>query len=80
MYTIRDDFMNQCSLPLILITNLQGIIVIEMFNEHYTEFLCNLKIPTLFIDTFANKHGRILKSDILYMENYNSTYQMTLSL
>lgn len=81
MYTIRDDFMNQCSLPPNFNHEFtKGIIVIEMFNEHYTEFLCNLKIPTLFIDTFANKHGRILKSDILYMENYNSTYQMTLSL
>lgn len=81
MYTIRDDFMNQCELP----PNFNnestiGIIVIEMFNERYTEFLCNLEIPTLFIDTFANTNGKVLKSDVMYMENLNSSYQMTLSL
>lgn len=81
MYTIRDDFMNQCELP----SNFNnestiGIIVIEMFNEKYTEFLSNLEIPTLFIDTFANTNGKIINSDVMYMENLNSSYQMTLSL
>lgn len=81
MYTIRDDFMFQCELPPNFNHEFtKGIIVIEMFNEKYTDFLCNLEIPTLFIDTFANTNGRILKSDIMYMENYNSSYQMTLSL
>jgi LacI family transcriptional regulator len=81
MYTIRDDFMFQCDLPANFNYEFtRGIIVIEMFNEKYTEFLCNLEIPTLFIDTFANTNGQILKSDIMYMENYNSSYQMTLSL
>lgn len=81
MYTIRDDFMFQCELPANFNYEFtRGIIVIEMFNEKYTEFLCNLEIPTLFIDTFANTNGQILKSDIMYMENYNCSYQMTLSL
>jgi LacI family transcriptional regulator len=81
MYTIRDDFMFQCELPANFNYEFtRGIIVIEMFNEKYTEFLCNLENPTLFIDTFANTNGQILKSDIMYMENFNSSYQMTLSL
>jgi LacI family transcriptional regulator len=81
MYTIRDDFMFQCELPANFNYEFtKGIIVIEMFNEKYTEFLCNLEIPTLFIDTFANIKGQMLKSDIMYMENCNCSYQMTLSL
>lgn len=81
MYTIRDDFMFQCELPANFNYEFtKGIIVIEMFNEKYTEFLCNLDIPTLFIDTFANTNGQKLISDIMYMENVNCTYQMTLSL
>jgi len=81
MYTIRDDFMFHCELPPNFNYEFtKGIIVIEMFNEKYTEFLCDLEIPTLFIDTFANTNRRILKSDIMYMENYNCSYQMTHSL
>lgn len=81
MYTIRDDFMYQCELPANFnYESTKGIIVIEMFNEKYTEFLCNLEIPTLFIDTYANTKGELLKSDIMYMENCNCSYQMTLSL
>jgi LacI family transcriptional regulator len=81
MYTIRDDFMFQCELPPNFnYESTMGIIVIEMFNEKYTEFLCDLEIPTLFIDTFANTNGKILSSDIMYMENFSSSYQMTFSL
>ena len=81
MYTIRDDFMFQCELPANFNYEFtKGIIVIEMFDEKYTEFLCNLEIPTLFIDTFANTDRQKLKSDIMYMENFNCSYQMTLTL
>jgi len=81
MYTIREDVMNQCELPANFNHEFtKGIIVIEMFNEKYTEFLCNLEFPTLFIDTYANTNRQIIKSDIMYMENFNSSYQMTLFL
>lgn len=81
MYTIRNDFMYQCELPLNFnYASTKGIIVIEMFNEKYTEFLCDLEIPTLFIDTYANTKGKTIRSDIMYMENSGSSYQMTLSL
>lgn len=81
IYTIRDDFMSQCELPANFNYDFtKGIIAIEMFNKKYTEFLCNLEIPTLFIDTFANTGRQIINSDIMYMENYNCSCQMTLSL
>lgn len=81
MYTIRDDLMSECKLPANFnYESTKGIIAIEMFNEKYTEFLCNSEFPTLFVDTFANTNGQIIQSDIMYMENYNSSYQMTLSL
>lgn len=81
MYTIRDDIMSSCELPANFNHEFtKGIIVIEMFNEKYTKFLCDLDFPTLFIDTFANITGQIIKSDILYMENFYCSYQMTLTL
>ncbi|WP_033165041.1 LacI family DNA-binding transcriptional regulator [Clostridium sp. KNHs205] len=81
VYTIRDDFMFKCQLPANFNYDFtKGIIIIEMFNECYTEFLCNLEIPTLFIDTFANTAGQMINSDIMYMENYNCSYKMTQSL
>ncbi|MCH4193267.1 MAG: LacI family DNA-binding transcriptional regulator [Butyrivibrio sp.] len=81
MYTIQDDLISQRKLP----ANFNheatvGIIIIEMFSEEYTDYLCSLDIPTLFIDTFANTHRKPIASDVLYMENRNSSYLMTSAL
>ena len=46
-----------------------GIICIEMFNKDYCHMLCDLDIPTLFVDSPVTDLNRPLKSDCLYMDN-----------
>lgn len=46
-----------------------GIICVEIFNQPYADMLCNLGIPTLFVDSPARMHGETLQSDELLMDN-----------
>lgn len=57
-----------------------GIICIEMFNKSYSDFICSLDIPTLFVDSEPLLNILPLKSDVLLMENYKSTYNLTKKL
>lgn len=77
VYLLRKDTIRACSFP----ENFNeqytdGILVMELFDKAYTDFLCRQPIPTLFVDSFANVHHVPIASDILYMENYNTTYQL----
>ena len=51
-----------------------------MFDANYSNFICKLGIPTLFIDCPTTKECPNLESDILLMENYNSVYTVTKNL
>lgn len=46
-----------------------GILCIEMFDLEYDKMLCQLGLPTLFVDTPNKITGNSLPSDQLYMEN-----------
>ncbi len=46
-----------------------GILCVEMFNKDYCHMLCDLDIPTLFVDTPVTDLDKPLKSDCLYMDN-----------
>ncbi len=46
-----------------------AVLCIEMFDYAYDEMVCELGIPTLFVDGPARLHGENLPSDQLYMEN-----------
>lgn len=46
-----------------------AIICLEMFDWDYDDMLCDLGIPTLFIDGPCKKFGKALASDQLYMDN-----------
>lgn len=46
-----------------------GIICVEMFNKDYCHMLCDLDIPTIFVDTPVMDLDRPLRSDCLYMDN-----------
>lgn len=77
IYMLRKDFLNTCTYP----DNFNeqftdGILVMELFDKAYTNFLCNQSIPTLFVDSYANIHHEAIASDILYMENCNSSYRL----
>lgn len=51
-----------------------GIICYELFNYAYSEMLCNLEIPTLFVDSPVIGLNKPLKADRLYMDNQSGIY------
>ena len=52
-----------------------GIICVELFDKNYTNLITKQDLPTLFIDSLVDNEDKIL-ADRLYMENYNSIYNM----
>lgn len=81
IYAIRKEELTALTLPLNFRRETTiGIIAIELFDEAYSQFICAQGIPSLFVDTATNLSGFSLASDILLMENRNSTYAMTKSV
>lgn len=54
-----------------------GILCIEMFDKSYTDFICNLGLPVILADSYANLNFSEIACDIILMENINSTMQIT---
>lgn len=81
MYMIRDNELNSSNLPFNFNPELiDGIICIELFDKHYSKLICDLGIPTLFIDSSSNLENEPLNSDILLMESYHNIYSITKNL
>ncbi|MDO5120568.1 MAG: LacI family DNA-binding transcriptional regulator [Erysipelotrichaceae bacterium] len=47
-----------------------GIICIEIFDPAYSDMICDLNIPVLFVDGPVRKNERSVRADQLMMENY----------
>ncbi|QLG37992.1 MULTISPECIES: LacI family DNA-binding transcriptional regulator [unclassified Paenibacillus] len=62
------------------ISNVDGIICIELFNLKYTQLITDLGIPTIFIDCASDICYPEFHADLLLMENEHSTYQLTRKL
>ena len=70
MHLVEDDHIKSKSIPLTFVRDrISGIICIEMFDWDYDDMICDLGIPTLFIDGPCKRDGRSLPADQLYMEN-----------
>lgn len=82
MYMIRDNEINSSSLPFNFNPELiDGIICIEMFDNNYSKIICDLGIPTLFIDSLTNpEENTPLNADVLLMESYHNIYNITKNL
>lgn len=81
IHMIRDaEITNLCLPNNFTLDSVSGIICMEMFNKSYSNFLCSLDIPTLFVDSEPLLHIPPLKSDVLLMENYKSFYTLTKKL
>lgn len=81
MYVVRDNELNSHCLPSNLdLDTVKGIICIEMFDKDYSDLICNLNIPTLFVDCPNTHDTPPINADILLMENYHSLYYMTKTL
>jgi LacI family transcriptional regulator len=81
MYVVRDNELNTSSLPFNFNPeSVDGIICIEMFDKNYSQIICELGIPTLFIDSPNSHDNSLVNADILLMENYHSIYHITKTL
>ena len=54
-----------------------GILAIELFDRTYTQLICDLGLPTLFIDSYAEAPAELMRCDLVYMENYASAVALT---
>lgn len=51
-----------------------GIVCIEMFDFKYSQMICSLDIPVLFIDSPAGIPDKPLEADRLFMDNRSNIY------
>lgn len=51
-----------------------GILCIEMFDLSYSKMICELDIPTLFVDSPVFQPEKPLKADRLYMDNQSEIF------
>ncbi|SFE34215.1 transcriptional regulator, LacI family [Paenibacillus algorifonticola] len=80
-HIVRDVDQASLSLPNNFdVSNVDGIICIELFDMAYSELITSLGVPTIFIDCASTVCFPDFKADILLMENQHSTYQLTRKL
>ncbi|MEV5030362.1 LacI family DNA-binding transcriptional regulator [Paenibacillus sp. LPE1-1-1.1] len=81
IHIVREADINTLSLPNNFDpSKVDGIICIEMFDKKYSEMICNVGIPTIFIDAAADVFYSDLKADLILMENEYGTYAVTKKL
>lgn len=81
IYLIRDNELKNLSLPNSFNPNLvDGILCIEMFDKEYSNYICSLNLPTIFVDCSPIKDNSNLAADIILMENFSSIYNLTTTL
>ena len=77
-HRVEPENLENKTLPLTFIPErVSGIICFEMFIREYDEMLCELGIPTLFVDGPCKQDGKTLPSDQLYMDNTAGITQLT---
>ena len=77
IHTITDEDIKRTELPPNLyIDQTEAIVCLELFNDKYSQLLCSLNIPVLFVDACSIFYKLGLKCDLLMMENRSSVYQM----
>lgn len=60
-----------------VLSEISGIVAIELFDRDYSQMICDLGIPTLFIDSYTCAPSDLMRCDLVYMENYASSIAMT---
>lgn len=77
MYRVSQMDVRQLTLPHSFnMETTAGIICFEMFDQTYSDMLCDLGVPILFVDAPAPSNGRTLKADRLLMENRSNIFSM----
>lgn len=75
MHRILKDEIKTLKLPNSFVKEqVSAIVCIEMFDEAYSNMICELGLPTLFIDYPATPFSGPIKSDRLIMDNRSGIY------
>lgn len=78
MFEISEDEYREKRLPPHFVrSDISGILAIELFDRDYTQMVCDLELPTLFLDSYAGAPGELMRCDLVYMENYASAIALT---
>lgn len=78
MYQLSPEELQQGRLPdHVTLNQTAGILGIELFNRNYVDMLCNLDLPTIFVDAYAGAYTTLLNYDLVSMENIASTIAVT---
>ena len=54
-----------------------GLLSIELFDRSYLDMLCNLGLPVILVDAYANANITSMNCDLISMENVASTIEVT---
>lgn len=73
MHKVTEENIRNHSLPLTIHwSDVKGILCLEVFDWEYSQMLCALDVPVLFVDGPAKIKGRNLPADQLYMDNMSA--------
>ncbi len=69
-HRVTADNLKNLTLPVTFVPeNCRAIMCIEIFDWNYSEMVCSLDLPVLFIDGPVKSDGRSVPADQLYMDN-----------
>ncbi|MCD7751959.1 MAG: LacI family DNA-binding transcriptional regulator [Lachnospiraceae bacterium] len=78
MYEVTAEELSQCTLPPHTSKeNITGILGIELFDYDFWNTVCNLKLPTIIVDGYAQINQKPMICDLISMENVSSTRILT---
>lgn len=77
MYEITQEELRSRRLPeSFSMDQTAGILGIELFNRDYSDFICSLRLPAIFADTYACADFSMMEADVISMESADSVTRM----
>jgi LacI family transcriptional regulator len=75
IYLVREnEIKNKTLPPTFHKENIDGILCVELFDREYSQLICEIGLPTLFVDAPANLDSLSLKADVLLMNSSSNIY------
>lgn len=77
MYEISQEELGSRRLPEnFSIDQTAGILGIELFDRDYSDFICSLRLPAIFADTYACADFSVMGADVISMESMDSVIRI----
>ncbi len=74
VYKITPEELKQRKLPALMsLEETAGLLAIEIFDRDYMNMMCDLGLPTIFVDAYAGAFQDVAQCDMLSMENVAGT-------